>query len=92
MCCVTLVETEGNQRLTLYVAAEKKIAAEKICQLVDLYGMFLRALNQKPAGRKTWLTGDGGHMNPLGDAAMAVGVLRPLGVPDAKIAATDSSR
>jgi hypothetical protein len=28
-------------------------------------------------------------MNPLGDAIMAVGVLRALGVPDEKIAASD---
>jgi len=81
--------TEGNKRLPMYVAAEKKIAAEKKCQLVDLHAMFLTALKQKPAGQKSWLTGDGVHMKPLGDAAMAVGVLRALGVPDAKIAATD---
>jgi lysophospholipase L1-like esterase len=78
--------TEGNQRLAMYVAAEKK------CQLVDLHGMFLTALKQKPAGQKSWLTGDGVHMKPLGDAAMALGVLRALGVPDAKIAATDLPR
>ena len=81
---------EGNKRLTMYVAAEKKIAAEKKCQLVDLHGMFLTALKQKPANQKgNWLTGDGVHMKPLGDAIMAVGVLRALGVPEAKIAATD---
>jgi lysophospholipase L1-like esterase len=81
---------EGNQRLTMYVAAEKKIAAEKKCQLVDLHGMFLKALKQKPAGQKSsWLTVDGVHMKPLGDAIMAAGVLRALGVPDAKIATAD---
>jgi hypothetical protein len=32
-----------------------------------------------------WLTGDGVHMKPLGDAIMAVGVLRALGVPDEKL-------
>ena len=82
--------TEGNRRLTMYVAAEKKIAAEKECQLVDLHGMFLTALKQKPAdGKGNWLTVDGVHMKPLGDGIMAAGVLRALGVPDAKIAATD---
>jgi lysophospholipase L1-like esterase len=85
--------TEGNQRLTMYVAAEKKIAAEKKCQLVDLHGMFLTALKKKPAGQKgNWLTSDGVHMKPLGDALMAAGALRALGVPDAKIAATDLPR
>jgi lysophospholipase L1-like esterase len=80
---------EGNKRLTLYVEAQKKIAAEKRCQLVDLHCMFLTALKQKPADQKgkNWLTGDGVHMKPLGDAIMATGVLRALGVPDAKIAA-----
>jgi hypothetical protein len=38
--------------------------------------------------KKNWLTGDGVHMQPLGDGVMAVGVLRGLGVPDAKIAAS----
>jgi lysophospholipase L1-like esterase len=82
---------EGNKRLLMYVAAEKKIAAEKKCQLVDLHGMFLTALKKKPAGQGNWLTSDGVHMKPLGDAAMAAGVLRALGVPDEKIAATDLS-
>ena len=79
---------EGNKRLTMYVEAEKQIAAEKKCQFVDLHGMFLTALKQKPADEKNWLTSDGVHMKPLGDAIMAVGVLRALGVPDAKIAAS----
>ena len=80
---------EGNQRLAAYVEAEKKIAAEKKCQVADLHGMFLTALKKKPADPANWLTTDGAHMNPRGDALMAVGVLRALGVPDAKIAAGD---
>lgn len=76
---------EGNQRLMAYVKAEKAIAAEKHCQLVDLHGMFLTALKRKPAK----LTRDGVHMSPPGDAIMAIGVLRALGVPDAKIGASD---
>ena len=84
------VTKEGNKRLLKYVEAEKQIAAEKKCQLVDLHAMFLTALKQKPVDKKTWwLTVDGAHMNPLGDAIMAVGVLRALGVPDEKIAASD---
>ena len=83
--------TEGNKRLVQYVEAEKQIAAEKKCQFVDLHGMFLKALKQKPAEEKgNWLTGDGVHMKPLGDAVMAIGVLRALGVPDAKIAASEA--
>jgi len=81
---------EGNKRLLMYIAAEKQIAADKKCQFVDLHAMFLDALKHKPADEKgNWITSDGVHMNPRGDAAMAIGVLRALGVPDQKIAASD---
>ena len=84
-------DAEGNKRLVKYVEAEKQIAAEKKCQLVDLHAMFLAALKQKPADQKgNWLTGDGVHMKPLGDGIMAVGALRALGVPEAKIAASEA--
>jgi lysophospholipase L1-like esterase len=83
---------EGNKRLAAYVKAEKQIAAEKKCQLVDLHGMFLKALKKKPAGQDKWLTADGVHMQPAGDAIMAVGVLRALGVPDKKIAASEAAK
>jgi len=79
-------ESEGNKRLVMYVEAEKQIAAAKKCQLVDLHEYFLKALKQKPSAEKgNWLTGDGVHMKPLGDAIMATGVLRALGVPEAKL-------
>jgi acyl-CoA thioesterase I len=81
--------TEANKRLVSFVKAEKQIAAEKKCHIVDLHAMFLKALKKKPANKKTWLTSDGVHMNPPGDAIMAIGVLRALGVPDKKIAASD---
>jgi acyl-CoA thioesterase I len=80
--------TESNKRLVAYVKAMKEIAADKKCQLVDLHAMFLTALKKKPADKKTWLTVDGVHMLPPGDAIMAIGVLRALGVPDNKIAAS----
>ncbi len=82
--------SEGNKRLVMYVEAEKEIAAEKKCQLVDLHEMFLTALKKKPQDMKgNWLTGDGVHMKPMGDAIMAAGVLRALGVSDEKIARTE---
>jgi len=78
--------SEGNQRLTRYVEAEKQIAETTGCQFVDLHRMFLDALKKKPRTETgNWLTADGVHMKPLGDAIMAIGVLRALGVPDAKI-------
>jgi acyl-CoA thioesterase-1 len=84
-------EAEGNKRLPKYVEAMGQVAAEKKCQFVDLHNMFLEALKKKPAdaGKGNWLTGDGVHMNATGNAIMAIGVLRALGVPDAKITATN---
>jgi lysophospholipase L1-like esterase len=78
---------EGNKRLLLYVDAMKQVAAEKQCAVADLHALFITALAAKPAALK--LTGDGVHMNPYGDAIMALGVLRALGVPDEKFAASD---
>ncbi len=81
-------KAEGNKRLMMYVEAEKEIAKEKKCQLVDLHEYFLTALAKKPDNVKgNWLTRDGVHMKPPGDAIMATGVLRALGVPDAKVGA-----
>jgi acyl-CoA thioesterase I len=84
--------SEGNKRLAAYVEAEKRIAAEKKCQVVDFRSIFLMALKKKPAGRKNWLTTDGVHMNPPGDAIMAIGLLRALGVPDKNIAASEPAK
>jgi hypothetical protein len=51
--------------------------------------MFLDALAKKPEGVEgNWLTIDGVHPQEPGGAIMAIGVLRALGVPDDKIAAT----
>ena len=49
--------SEGNQRLKMYVAAEKQIAAEKKCQFVDLHADFLKAIKQK----QPWSTGPVDH-------------------------------
>lgn len=84
--------SEGNKRLAMYIEAEKQIAAQKKCQFVDLHGMFFAALKHKPADKKTWLTTDGVHMQPQGDAIMAIGVLRALGVPDNRIAASEPAK
>lgn len=81
-------DAEGNKRLTLYVDAMKSIAKEKGCIVIDLHGYFLNAVAHKPASVP--LTSDGVHMGIYGDAIMAIGVLRALGVPDATIAATDT--
>ena len=81
-------QAEGQKRLPLYVNAMKELAAQKKCGFVDLHQMFLDALAKKPADQEgNWLTGDGVHMKPLGNAIMAVAGLRGMGVPDDKIAA-----
>jgi len=82
-------EASANKRLGIYVEAEKQIARDYHCTLVDLHAMFLTALAKRPAelaGKDKWLTSDGVHMSPPGDALMAIGVLRALGVPDRHIA------
>jgi len=80
---------DANKRLLKYADAMRQISVDKKCQFVDLHAMFLEALKKKPADMKdNWLTKDGVHMKPAGDAIMAIGVLRALGVPDDKIGAT----
>jgi acyl-CoA thioesterase-1 len=81
-------EAGANKRLCIYIEAEKQIARERKCILVDLHAMFLTAIARRPvslAGKDKWLTSDGVHMSPPGDALMAIGVLRALGVPDRQI-------
>jgi acyl-CoA thioesterase-1 len=82
-------EEPTNKRLRIYVEAEKQVARDRKCTMVDLHEMFLTVLAKRPAeqaGKDKWLTSDGVHMSPVGDALMAIGVLHALGVPDRKIA------
>ena len=78
-------KSEGNKRLVMYVAAEKKIAAEKKCQFVDLHEYFLAALKQE-AGRQRRLA------HPRRRSHEAAGrrdhgrrCAAGVGVPDAKL-------
>lgn len=85
-------KAEGNVRLARYIAAGKAIAKRRKCTYVDLHQMFLDAIAAgkiEPDEKGNRFTTDGVHMKPAGDALMAVGVLRALGVPDGKIRATD---
>lgn len=98
-------KSEGNVRLKKYVEAGKEIAKQNKCAYVDLHGAFLKAIadhskqhpdakpKPKPEGglAQGFLTGDGVHMRPLGDALMAAGILRAMGVPDEKVKDTDLS-
>ncbi len=87
-------DSEGNVRLARYVAAGKAVAKRRGCGYADLHALFLKATAARKrdrlhAGPKGFLTSDGVHMKPPGDALMAVGILRALGVPDDKIKATN---
>jgi lysophospholipase L1-like esterase len=78
---------EGNLRLLQYDLAMREIALEKQCRVANLHTLFLNALRQKPREMSAnCLTSDGVHMKPLGNAIMALGVLRALGIPEEKIA------
>ena len=80
--------SEGNQRTLAYVEAIKQVATEKHCLLADLHPLCLAALAAKPAGSFP-LTADNLQMNAYGDAIMAYGIMRVLGVPDEVVAQTD---
>lgn len=87
---------EGNVRLKAYVAAEREIAEAKKCVFIDLHQMFLDALEKRPESieldaKKHAYTVDGVHMKPAGNAIMAIGVLKGLGVPDDKIAVKEAA-
>jgi acyl-CoA thioesterase I len=81
-------DENANKRLCIYVEAQKQVARDQKCTMVDLHEMFLTVLAKRPAehvGKDKWLTSDGVHMSPVGDALLAIGVLRALGVPDGQI-------
>jgi lysophospholipase L1-like esterase len=85
----------ANKRLRIYIEAEKQIARERKCTLVDLHRMFMSVVARRPSDVKDkehWLTFDGVHMNPAGDTLMAIGMLRALGVPEAKIQAAVTAK
>ncbi len=91
-------KSEGNLRLKKYVEVGKEVAKKNDCTYVDLHEMMLKAIRnwnaKHPLPRATtqpinFFTSDGVHMRAMGDAVMAIGVLRALGVPDRKIEATE---
>jgi lysophospholipase L1-like esterase len=90
--------SEGNRRLKMYIQAGQEVARERKAEYVNLHEMFLRMIEKRrkldQEGKLEAdenLTTDGVHMTPMGDTMMAVGLLRTLGVPDAKISTTDLS-
>ena len=99
-------ERELNKNLIPYNAFLREIAKEKKCLLADLDQDMQEALKKIPdaAGKarmfgepnykrniKNKLTTDGCHMNTLGNAMMAKGILRAFGLSEEKIAAAKES-
>ena len=67
----------------MYVKAEKQVAAEKKCQLVDLRGMFLAALKRNRLTRRPRLTRRRRSHAAPGGRHRGLGRASGLGVPDA---------
>ncbi|WP_269523250.1 SGNH/GDSL hydrolase family protein [Coraliomargarita parva] len=82
------VPNELNEKLAGYNAFLRELAAERDLPLVDLNAAFWKKLNQ-PSGPRPeglYLTGDGVHMNPLGDMLMAAEILKAFGLSEDQIA------
>lgn len=77
------LDNELNQQLAPYNAFLRELAAARKLPLADLNADFHAALATAPYWSNPdlpRLTGDGVHMNPLGNEVMALGVLRALGL------------
>jgi lysophospholipase L1-like esterase len=77
--------TPENQKLVAYNDFLRALAAEKKLPLADLNADMQAAIKAAPPHRGNLLTGDGVHMNPLGNQMMAAGVLKAFGLSDAQL-------
>jgi lysophospholipase L1-like esterase len=76
----------NNQKLVAYNDFLRELAKEKQCLLADLNAEMQETLKKMGANPKTnTLTGDGVHMNPLGDMMMATGVLKGFGLSEEQL-------
>lgn len=73
----------NNQKLIAYNDFLKALAAEKNLPIADLNGMMQEQVKTPHKGNL--LTGDGVHMNPLGNQMMAAGVLKAFGLSEAQL-------
>jgi len=80
-----------NQKLLPYNAFLKELAKEKKCLLADLNTDMQEALKKFPkdAPKGNKLTGDGVHMNALGNIMMAKGVLKAFGLTEQQLTACE---
>jgi len=82
-------KASNNVKLAAYNAFLVELAKSESCLLADLNADMQKAVAQAvKAGAKPGriLTRDGVHMNPLGNAMMATGLLRAFGLDDQQIA------
>ncbi|HEY3325036.1 MAG TPA: GDSL-type esterase/lipase family protein [Planctomycetota bacterium] len=76
----------NNQKLVAYNDFLRELAKEKKCALADLNADMQETLKQMGANPKNnTLTGDGVHMNPLGDMMMAAGILKSFGLNEEQL-------
>jgi lysophospholipase L1-like esterase len=76
----------NNQKLATYNEFLRELAKEKKCLLGDLNAEMQETLKKMDANPKAnTLTGDGVHMNPLGDMMMATGVLKGFGLNEEQL-------
>ncbi len=75
----------NNQKLIAYNDFLRSLAAERKLPLADLNAEMQNGLKAAPEHKGNWLTGDGVHMNPLGNVMMATGVLKAFGLNEAQL-------
>ena len=76
----------NNQKLVAYNDFLRELAKEKKCLLADLNADMQETLKKMGSNGKTnMLTGDGVHMNPLGNMMMAKGVLKGFGLSEEQL-------
>ncbi len=73
----------NNQKLVPYNDFLKALAVEKTLPIADLNAMMQEQVKVPHKGNL--LTGDGVHMNPLGNQMMALGVLKAFGLNEAQL-------
>jgi len=77
----------NNQKLIAYNDFLRALAKEKKCLLADLNADMQAGIAKAGADKKGNLyTGDGVHMNPLGNQMMATGVLKAFGLTAEQLA------
>jgi len=80
------LEDPLNKKAVAYNDFLRELAQQRKLPLADLSADMIRAQSvTRPNGAKQQLTGDGVHMNHLGNVMMAEGVLRAFGLDDAQL-------